>query len=79
MASKKQILRVLEQRYDYYSARVILDEVLESANLTEVTDFGKKELTKMIKSLKAMGDRLDGVLESLKDLSSESAAQPPAP
>ena len=78
-ASKKQILQVLEQRYDYYSARVILDEVLESTQLTEVKDFEKKELSKVIKSLKAVGDRLDVVLASLKELSSGSATDPPTP
>jgi len=79
MASKKQILQVLEQRYDYYSARVILDEVLESANLTEVKDFEKKDLAKVIKSLKTVGDRLDLVLESLKELSRGPATGSPAP
>ena len=79
MASKKQILQVLEQRYDYYSARVILDEVLESTQLTEVKDFEKKELSKVIKSLKAVGDRLDVVLESLKELSSGTATESPTP
>lgn len=78
MASKKQILQVLEQRYDYYSARVILDEVLESTSLTEVKDFEKKELAKVIKSLKGVGDRLDVVLESLKELSSGPSTGPPA-
>ena len=71
MASKKQILSALEQRYDYYSARAVLAEVLEDTNQSDVTDFGKKEITKVIRSLKSVDDRLGDVLASLKELSSE--------
>lgn len=70
MATHELLLAILETRYDYYSARVILNEALQAANLTEKKSYAPEEIGSLSDALGRIGDRIDGVIAKLKELQS---------
>ncbi|MBM4387218.1 MAG: hypothetical protein FJ088_05730 [Deltaproteobacteria bacterium] len=76
MASQELLLAILETRYDYFSARVILKEALQAANLTEKKSYDPEEIGSLSDALGKIGDRIDGVVAKLKELQSGGGEKP---
>ncbi|NUN15910.1 MAG: hypothetical protein HUU55_19975 [Myxococcales bacterium] len=63
--SHADLIAALEGRYDYYSARVVLKEVLTRAEVAEKATYGDPEVASIVQVLRSWGDRTDHVVEAL--------------
>ena len=65
---KDKVLSVLQRRYDYQSAQVVLKRAVEAAKLSERDQYTSEELRSIGQGLQQVGDRLDAVLAELTAL-----------
>lgn len=75
---KDKVLSVLQRRYDYQSAQVVLKRAVEAAKLSERDQYTSEELRSIGQGLQQVGDRLDAVLAELTALSGPSSVTTPA-
>ena len=73
------ILEIMESRFDYYSARAVLSDVLERAQLRKGDGYDADQLVSFARTLAATEKRVDGVVDRLlqaagKDPQSERAS-----
>jgi hypothetical protein len=66
---RDKVLSVLQRRYDYQSAQVVLKRAVEAAKLSERDQYTSEELHSIGQGLQQVGDRLDAVLAELTALS----------
>lgn len=67
MISHEKILGILEGRYDYYSARVVLRDALETARLEEKKSYLPEEVVKIADAISKVGDRVEVVIQRLRE------------
>lgn len=77
MVPYEKILAILESRYDYYSARVVLAETLQKAGLQTEKVYNPDQLRSIAENLAAVGQRVESVVSALKELADASAPTPP--
>ena len=70
---RDKVLSVLQRRYDYQSAQVVLKRAVEAAKLSERDQYTSEELRSLGQGLQQVGDRLDAVLAELTALSRPSS------
>lgn len=63
--SHANLIAALEGRYDYYSARVVLKEILASAEVAEKTSYEPAEVASIVQVIRKWGDRTEHVLDVL--------------
>ena len=78
MASRSDILNVLETRYDHLSAKVVFAEVLENTRLEEKAKYEPAEVVKIANSLIRVGSRVEKVVDGIRALDAKPAKAAPA-
>jgi len=75
MASRSDILNILEIRYDHYSARIVFADVLEAAKLESKSKYEPAEVTKIANALIRVGVRVERVVDRIRALGSGKPAK----
>jgi len=70
MASRSEILNILETRYDHYSAKTIFSDVLEAAKLESKSKYEPAEVTKIANTLIRVGIRVERAVDRIRALGS---------
>lgn len=73
-ADRKKLLAVVETRFDYYSAHVVLDEALAKAGLAGREELEGPELTRLAAVLAGIRTRMEWVAYEVGRLASGDAA-----
>jgi len=69
MITRKKILAVVEERYDHYSARVVLTEAIAKAGVPDdKKSFEPREVQSISESLAAIGERMEDVTAALNEM-----------
>ena len=75
MASRSDILNILETRYDHYSARIVFNDVLESAKLESKAKYDPVEVKKIANSLIRVGIRVERAVDRIRALDAGKSAK----
>ena len=75
MASRSDILNILEIRYDHYSARIVFTDVLEAAKLESKSKYEPAEVTKIANTLIRVGVRAEHAVDRIRALASGKPAK----
>ena len=75
MASRSEILNILETRYDHYSARIVFKDVLENAKLESKAKYEPSEVTKIANALIRTGARVERVVDRIRSLDAGKSAK----
>ena len=78
MASRSDILNILETRYDHLSAKVVFAEVLENTRLESKAKYEPTEVAKIANSLIRIGSRVEKVVDRIRALDAKPAKAAPA-
>jgi hypothetical protein len=70
---REQVLSVLQGRYDYHSAEVVLKRAVAAAKPQDQERYSSEELRSIGKELQKVGDRLDRVIGSLMALADSAS------
>ena len=73
-----EVISLLEQRYDYSSARTIFRTTCAQAGVNAAGPFDANALEKLIAALLRVGDRVDGVISGLRAASAPKVKPQPA-
>lgn len=73
------VTRILETRYDYLSARVVLKKVAETAGLSADGPFDAAAAGKLADALLAAGDHVEETAAALRAAAADAGAEKKAP
>jgi hypothetical protein len=76
--SADAVIRILEGRYDHYSARVVLKEAANAAGLDPAGPFEPAAAKKLATEVSRSGSRVDAVVAELRSAAAESGKKAPA-
>ncbi len=79
MPTQEAILAVLGARYDHFSARAVFGDAVAVAGIERKATYDAAETEKIAGALPLVGDRVDQVVEGLKNLSANDAQGKAAP
>ena len=74
MASRTEILSILQTRYDHFSAHNVWSEVLEVTKLESKAKYEPAEVKKTANALVRLGNRIERVVDRIKALDSPRSA-----
>ncbi len=67
------IIEALGQRYDYYSARNILQDALAQAGMSPAEDYAPEEASRIVWGLNCLGERAQAAAMAMLELVGEAA------
>jgi hypothetical protein len=78
--AKDQLLEIMRSRFDYYSARAVLERALLETELEDKDSYRKAEVARIAETLASIESRMDLVVERIAALiSGATPSAPPEP
>ena len=77
--SADAVIRILEGRYDYYSARIVLKEAAVDAGLDPKGPFDAAAAKKLATAVSRSGSRVDAVVAGLRAAAADAGGSKKAP
>lgn len=77
--AKDQLLEIMRSRFDYHSARAVLERALDASQLEDKDSYPEAEVARLAETLGSIESRMDQVIERIAALAGGAAPSKPPP